>query len=90
MKARATRSKGRRFKNDHLRDSPKATSLVGYMRASKADGSQVLDLPHDALTATGVPGRIGIPEINRRMDGIVEKLGNYEELIAQIERELTP
>ncbi|MGO9545566.1 MAG: recombinase family protein [Rhodomicrobium sp.] len=28
--------------------------LVGYMRVSKADGSQVLDLQHDALSAAGV------------------------------------
>lgn len=28
--------------------------LVGYMRISKADGSQVLDLQHDALIAAGV------------------------------------
>ena len=28
--------------------------LVGYMRVSKADGSQVLDLQHDALIAAGV------------------------------------
>jgi DNA invertase Pin-like site-specific DNA recombinase len=28
--------------------------LVGYMRVSKADGSQVLDLQHDALLAAGV------------------------------------
>jgi DNA invertase Pin-like site-specific DNA recombinase len=28
--------------------------FVGYMRVSKADGSQVLDLQHDALLAAGV------------------------------------
>lgn len=28
--------------------------LIGYMRVSKADGSQVLDLQRDALTAAGV------------------------------------
>lgn len=28
--------------------------LIGYMRVSKADGSQVLDLQHDALIAAGV------------------------------------
>jgi DNA invertase Pin-like site-specific DNA recombinase len=28
--------------------------LVGYMRVSKADGSQDLDLQRDALTAGGV------------------------------------
>ena len=31
--------------------------LVGYMRVSKADGSQVLDLQHDALSATGITAR---------------------------------
>lgn len=29
--------------------------LIGYMRVSKADGSQVLDLQYDALIAAGVP-----------------------------------
>jgi len=29
--------------------------LIGYMRVSKADGSQVLDLQRDALRAAGVP-----------------------------------
>lgn len=29
--------------------------LIGYMRLSKADGFQVLDLQADALFATGVP-----------------------------------
>ena len=28
--------------------------LIGYMRVSKADGSQVLDLQRDALLAAGV------------------------------------
>ena len=28
--------------------------LIGYMRVLKADGSQVLDLQRDALTAAGV------------------------------------
>ena len=31
--------------------------LVGYMRVSKADGSQALDLQRDALTAAGVKAR---------------------------------
>ena len=46
-------------KNDRLRDDPKATPLplVGYMRVSKADGSQVLDLQADALIAAGIPER---------------------------------
>src|SRR5208337_1640369 len=33
--------------------------LIGYMRVSKADGSQTLDLQRDALLAAGVkPGRL--------------------------------
>jgi DNA invertase Pin-like site-specific DNA recombinase len=32
----------------------KFTMLIGYMRVSKADGSQVLDLQRDALMAAGV------------------------------------
>jgi len=32
-------------------------SLIGYMRVSKADGSQVLDLQSDALIAAGVSER---------------------------------
>jgi len=31
--------------------------IIGYMRVSKADGSQVLDLQRDALIAAGVPAR---------------------------------
>ena len=29
--------------------------LIGYMRVSKADGSQVLDLQRDALLGAGIP-----------------------------------
>jgi DNA invertase Pin-like site-specific DNA recombinase len=43
-------------KNDRLRDNPSAP-LIGYMRVSKADGSQVLDLQRDALLAAGVNER---------------------------------
>jgi len=59
MNTRAQRSKQKRIKIDRLRDSRKATPLplVGYMRVSKADGSQVLDLQHDALVAAGIPER---------------------------------
>jgi hypothetical protein len=32
--------------------------LIGYMRVSKADGSQVLDLQRDALLAAGVQERL--------------------------------
>ena len=31
--------------------------LIGYARVSKADGSQSLDLQHDALRAAGLPIR---------------------------------
>jgi DNA invertase Pin-like site-specific DNA recombinase len=43
-------------KNGRLRDKPPAP-LIGYMRVSKADGSQVLDLQRDALRAAGVSER---------------------------------
>jgi DNA invertase Pin-like site-specific DNA recombinase len=42
--------------NDRLR-SAALSPLVGYMRVSKSDGSQVLDLQRDALIAAGVPER---------------------------------
>lgn len=42
-----------RRKNEGLRHSP-PSPLIGYMRVSKADGSQVLDLQRDALLAAGV------------------------------------
>jgi DNA invertase Pin-like site-specific DNA recombinase len=46
----------RRTKNDRLRHiAPKP--LIGYMRVSKADGSQVLDLQRDALLVAGVSER---------------------------------
>ena len=45
--------KRRRPKNERLRDNPRAP-LIGYMRVSKADGSQVLDLQLDALLVAGV------------------------------------
>ena len=47
------------LKNDRLRESQGTTPLplVGYMRVSKADGSQVLDLQNDALIAAGIPER---------------------------------
>jgi DNA invertase Pin-like site-specific DNA recombinase len=46
-------SLGRRPKNERLRDR-EAAPLIGYMRVSKADGSQVIDLQRDALVASGV------------------------------------
>ena len=46
-----------RHLNERLRDKPKSPPLIGYMRVSKADGSQVLDLQRDALLAAGVTER---------------------------------
>ena len=59
MDTRAKRSDSDRNNNDRLRNRPPATPLplVGYMRVSKADGSQTLDLQQDALDAAGVPER---------------------------------
>jgi DNA invertase Pin-like site-specific DNA recombinase len=48
--------KQRRPINVRLRDKAPAP-LIGYMRVSKADGSQVLDLQMDALLAAGVDQR---------------------------------
>lgn len=45
-----------RHKNVRLRDRHSAP-LIGYMRVSKANGSQVLDLQRDALLAAGVTQR---------------------------------
>ena len=39
----------------HIDTAP--SPLIGYMRVSKADGSQVLDLQRDALLAAGVTER---------------------------------
>ena len=46
-----------RPKNERLRHTPPPSPLIGYMRVSKADGSQVLDLQSDALLAAGVSER---------------------------------
>jgi DNA invertase Pin-like site-specific DNA recombinase len=43
-------------KNGRLRHN-RSRPLIGYMRVSKADGSQVLDLQRDALLAAGVTER---------------------------------
>jgi DNA invertase Pin-like site-specific DNA recombinase len=56
MRKGKTRPTKGRPKNECLRHSPPAP-LIGYMRVSKADGSQVLDLQRDALLAAGVPER---------------------------------
>src|SRR4051812_9197387 len=59
MNIRAKRPMPGRIKNDRLRASPAHTPLplVGYMRVSKVDGSQALDLQQDALDAAGIPER---------------------------------
>jgi DNA invertase Pin-like site-specific DNA recombinase len=59
MNTRAKQPKPERIKNDRLRNSFAATPLplVGYMRVSKADSPQTLDLQQDALDAAGVPER---------------------------------
>ena len=59
MNIRTKRSRPARIKNDRLRNEQMTTPLplVGYMRVSKADGSQALDLQQDALDAAGVPER---------------------------------
>ena len=47
-----------RPKNGRLRDTPPPSPLIGYMRVSKADGSQVLDpARRDALISAGVSER---------------------------------
>jgi DNA invertase Pin-like site-specific DNA recombinase len=53
MPSRQKESKQKRRTNERLRDSTPRL-LIGYMRVSKADGSQVLDLQRDALLAAGV------------------------------------
>ena len=42
------------FSDCHLNDRLGDTMLIGYMRVSKSDGSQVLDLQRDALVKAGV------------------------------------
>ena len=50
------RQKQPRRINVRFRDT-RPTPLIGYMRISKADGTQVLDLQRDALLAAGVAER---------------------------------
>src|SRR6202166_1035725 len=57
MKRPAKAVRPRRHLNERLRDTKKSPPLIGYMRVSKADGSQVLDLQRDALIAAGVAER---------------------------------
>lgn len=56
MKSRPKRPISKRSTNGRLRDSRKKERMpvIGYMRVSKADGSQVLDLQLDALLAAGL------------------------------------
>ena len=56
MKKAASARHPTRHANDRLRDK-RSPPLIGYMRVSKADGSQVLDLQRDALIAAGVAER---------------------------------
>lgn len=56
MPERTKVRKRQRRINDRLRDKP-TSPLIGYMRVSKADGSQVLDLQKDALLAADVNER---------------------------------
>jgi DNA invertase Pin-like site-specific DNA recombinase len=56
VKSNKSRHRSAHAKNDRLRSAP-LSPLVGYMRVSKADGSQVLDLQRDALIAAGVAER---------------------------------
>jgi len=51
--------------------------LIGYMRVSKADGSQVLDLQRDALLAAGVTAEhlyedSGLPSFSNRTEHFAE------------------
>ena len=57
MKRPSKPARADRHLNERLRDTKKAAPLIGYMRVSKADGSQVLDLQRDALLAAGVGER---------------------------------
>lgn len=57
MKAAKPGSTSACIEFDRLRDTSAPSPLFGYMRVSKADGSQVLDLQADALVAAGVAER---------------------------------
>src|SRR5260370_18546065 len=48
---------GRQFRTCHAIDRLGDTMQIGYMRVSKADGSQSTDLQGDALRAAGVATR---------------------------------
>ena len=57
MKTRQKRSHRVYHPNERLQSNRKPVPVIGYMRVSKADGSQVLDLQRDALVAAGVAER---------------------------------
>jgi DNA invertase Pin-like site-specific DNA recombinase len=59
MKVAKKRRISKHSTNGRLRDTRKKERMpvIGYMRVSKADGSQVLDLQRDALVAAGIPER---------------------------------
>src|SRR5665213_2853356 len=57
MKSRQKHPRRRYHTNDRLRSGQKSKPLIGYMRVSKSDSSQVFDLQRDALIAAGVPER---------------------------------
>ncbi len=49
--------------------------LIGYMRVSKADGSQVLDLQRDALLAAGVGAEHLYEDLASGRRDVVPRLG---------------
>ena len=57
MKSRVKYWNRKPITNDRLRSGQTAKPLIGYMRVSKSDGSQVFDLQRDALITAGVPDR---------------------------------
>ena len=69
MKLRRKGPLGRRIKNDRLRDTGKSMPTIGYMRVSKADGSQVLDLQRDALIAADIAERKHLQRHGKRQEG---------------------
>ena len=62
MKSRLKHWHRKCITNDRLRSGQKSKPLIGYMRVSKADGSQVLDLQHDGLGLCGFGGRLARTE----------------------------
>jgi DNA invertase Pin-like site-specific DNA recombinase len=48
---------GKQFRGCHAIDRLGGTVQIGYLRVSKADGSQSTDLQRDALRAAGVATR---------------------------------